>query len=110
MALRSEAAVTVPMTGPRSRAVGAPQRMGKRLGVPAPGCEVSRICPLRLVLMAVSRPCRVSTRLKMQKGPSPTPAERKGLQRVLILGWKRRGCKGLDARGPHVSLILRDFL
>ena len=36
---------TVPTTGPRSRAVAAPQRIGKRVATPPrPGCEVRRIC------------------------------------------------------------------
>src|SRR5215510_9623910 len=59
MALRSEPAVTVPITGPRSRALAAPQWIGKRLGVPAPGWEVSRIWPVRLMVMA---PCPKANR------------------------------------------------
>src|SRR5262249_35841074 len=55
MALRFAAAVTVPITGPRSRAVGAPQRIGKRGGARLPGWEVSLICPVPL-LMAVRSP------------------------------------------------------
>src|SRR5258708_2145892 len=43
MALRSAPALGVAMTGPRSRAVGASQWMGKRLADPVPGCEVSRM-------------------------------------------------------------------
>ena len=39
-------ALTVAITGPRSAAVGAPQRSGKRAGPREPGCEVSRIWPL----------------------------------------------------------------
>src|SRR5207302_875789 len=66
MALRSEPAVTVPITGPRSRTLGAPQRIGKRLGVPAPGWEVSRIWLPRFVLITLSR---TLPRLEMQKAP-----------------------------------------
>ena len=36
-------ALTVPMIGPRSRAVGAPQWIGWRSGPRWPGCDVSRI-------------------------------------------------------------------
>src|SRR5438132_1270060 len=43
LALRSGGRDTVPMIGPRSRAVGAPQWIGKRCFAPGSGCEVSRI-------------------------------------------------------------------
>src|SRR4051794_36071997 len=36
------------MTGPRSRAVAAPQTMGKRAFAPGSGCDVRRICSVRL--------------------------------------------------------------
>src|SRR5262245_61048584 len=79
-------AVTVPMTGPRSRALGAPQRIGKRGGAPLPGCEVRRICPVSL-LMAI----RGAGRAEKQKAfSSGTPDER--LQSG-IMGGKRRFCK-----------------
>src|ERR1051326_6838607 len=101
MALRSEPAVTVPITGPRSRAVAAPQRMGKRLGVPAPGCEVSRIWPLRLVVMA----SRVLAASQNAKGPSPTkPNERPPTN--TYSGVKPARLQGVAGRAP---LILRCF-
>src|SRR4051812_27398287 len=36
------------MTGPRSRAVAAPQTIGKRALAPGSGCDVRRICSVRL--------------------------------------------------------------
>ena len=41
--LRRPSCETVPMIGPRSRAVGAPQWIGKRIFAPGSGCEVRRI-------------------------------------------------------------------
>jgi biotin carboxylase len=59
MPLRSTPALTVPTIGPRSRAVAAPQAIGKRVGAPPrPGWDVSRIWPERLlfvIVFAVSR-------------------------------------------------------
>ena len=40
MTLRWPGVVTVPMTGPRSAAVAAPQRIGSGLPPADPGCEV----------------------------------------------------------------------
>src|ERR1044071_6597294 len=96
MALRSEPAVTVPITGPRSRAVAAPQRMGKRPGVPAPGCEVSRIWPLRLVVMA----SRVLAAPQNAKGPSPTKPNERPPNEDLF--W---GETGPFARGSRTSAV-----
>src|SRR5215471_1051284 len=102
MALRSEPAVTVPTTGPRSRAVAAPQRMGKRLGAPAPGCEVSRIWPLRLVVIDLSRTLAAS---QNAKGPSPTkPNERPPTNAYSVV--KPACLQGVNGRAP---LILRHF-
>ena len=47
MTLRSAGRDTVPMMGPRSRAVAAPQAMGKRGLAPGAGCEVRRIWSVR---------------------------------------------------------------
>src|SRR3954467_7399369 len=47
MTLRSPGRETVAMTGPRSRAVAAPQTMGKRAFAPGSGCDVRRICSVR---------------------------------------------------------------
>ena len=51
IALRSAGLATLPMTGPRLNGSEAPQRMGKRTGACAPGCEVRRIWVERFVLM-----------------------------------------------------------
>src|ERR1700680_268978 len=48
MTLRSSGRETVAMTGPRSRAVGAPQEIGNRGFAPGAGWEVSRIWSVRL--------------------------------------------------------------
>src|SRR5438128_2408537 len=48
MTLRSCGRDTVPMIGPRSRAVAAPHTMGKRGFAPGAGCDVSRIWSVRL--------------------------------------------------------------
>src|ERR1700680_3803513 len=48
MTLRSSGRETVAMTGPRSRAVGAPQPIGNRGFAPGAGWEVSRIWSVRL--------------------------------------------------------------
>ena len=45
---------TVPITGPRSRAVGAPQWIGKRTFAPGSGCEVRRIWSVRLERVMVT--------------------------------------------------------
>src|SRR5436190_16638855 len=56
MPLRSTPALTVPTIGPRSRAEAAPQRIGKRVGVPLrPGWEVRRMWPERLLFVIVFR-------------------------------------------------------
>src|SRR4051812_18428106 len=48
-------ALTVPTTGPRSCAEAALQWIGKRVATPVrPGCEVSRIWPVRLVFVMCS--------------------------------------------------------
>src|ERR1035438_7990909 len=48
MTLRSCGRDTVPITGPRSRALAAPQRIGKLSLAPGAGCEVIRIWSTRL--------------------------------------------------------------
>src|SRR3954468_14103787 len=48
MTLRPPGRETVAMTGPRSRAVAAPQTIGKRALAPGSGCDVRRICSVRL--------------------------------------------------------------
>src|SRR5436190_22440518 len=48
MTLRSSGRETVATTGPRSRAVGAPQAIGNRGFAPGAGWEVSRIWSVRL--------------------------------------------------------------
>src|SRR5947209_7273346 len=48
MTLRSSGRETVATTGPRSRAVGAPQTIGNRGFAPGAGWEVSRIWSVRL--------------------------------------------------------------
>src|SRR5262245_57174830 len=78
------------MTGPRSRADAAPQWMGKRPGVPAPGCEVSRICPLRLLLMVRRGTCRAP---EMRKGLRRHGAERKASREFRNVGRKACQCK-----------------
>src|SRR6202040_1682216 len=83
------------------------QRIGKRLGVPAPGCEVSRIWPLRLVVMAVSRASPASQRIsKMQKAPRRRePNERPPTSPYF--GGKAVALQGVTYPG---ILILRRFL
>src|SRR5438067_10082797 len=44
MTLRWLRLTVVPTTGPRSAALGAPQRMAGALVAPWPGCEVRRMC------------------------------------------------------------------
>src|SRR4030088_1115711 len=59
MTLRSCGRDTVPMIGPRSRAVGAPQLIGKRCLAPGAGCEVRRIWSVRLeTVMAAGPKCK----------------------------------------------------
>ena len=48
MTLRSAGRDTVPMMGPRSRAVAAPQAIGNRGLAPGAGWEVRRIWSVRL--------------------------------------------------------------
>ena len=48
MTLRSSGRETVATTGPRSRAVGAPQAIGNRGFAPGAGWDVSRIWSVRL--------------------------------------------------------------
>src|SRR5579871_4177921 len=48
MTLRSCGRETVPITGPRSRAVAAPHRIGKLSLPPGAGCEVIRMWSTRL--------------------------------------------------------------
>src|SRR5215217_497038 len=78
MALRSVPAFGVATTGPRSRAVGAPQVRGKRGAAPACGCEVRRIWPC---LFSGILPCALCRRLQMEKAPrrvSPAGAFERG--------------------------------
>ena len=49
-------AVADPITGPRSFAVGAPQRIGRRKGAPAPGWDVKRMWPMRFSDMYLFSP------------------------------------------------------
>src|ERR1700733_2082178 len=56
MTLRSCGRDTVPMTGPRSRALSAPQWIGKCTFAPGSGCDVSRIWSLRLERFMVRIP------------------------------------------------------
>src|SRR5258707_10191253 len=63
MALRSTPAFGVATTGPRSRAVGASQWIGKRLTDPLPGCEVSRMCDVLLPDMELNQASRINKAL-----------------------------------------------
>ena len=49
MTLRSCGRDTVPMIGPRSRAVPAPHATGKRGLAPGAGCEVRRMWSMRFI-------------------------------------------------------------
>src|ERR1700733_12359296 len=56
MTLRSCGRDTVPITGPRSRALAAPQSIGKVCLAPGAGCEVRRIWSIRLERVIVTDP------------------------------------------------------
>src|SRR5262245_54510043 len=88
MALRSDPALAVATTGPRSRAVLAFQRMGKRLGVPAPGCEVSRMWDVLLADMAVAFAAS-----RIEKALSPARRRLRAFER------------GLDARDDSMTSL-----
>src|SRR5882762_8856020 len=63
MTLRSCGRDTVPITGPRSRALGAPQAIGKLSLAPGAGCEVMRIWSTRLERVIATNPETATARL-----------------------------------------------
>src|SRR5882757_11403498 len=63
MTLRSWGRETVPITGPRSRALAAPQAIGKLSLAPGAGCEVMRIWSTRLERVIATDPETATARL-----------------------------------------------
>src|SRR6202022_1191079 len=63
MTLRSCGRDTVPITGPRSRALAAPQAIGKLSSPPGAGCEVMRIWSTRLERVIATDPETATARL-----------------------------------------------
>ena len=74
------------MTGPRSRAVGPSQCIGKRLADPVRGCEVSRMCDVRLAGMGGDATSRIEKAL-------PPVRRRRAFER------------GLDARQLRLATV-----
>ena len=62
--LRSWGRDTVPITGPRSRALAAPQAIGKLSLAPGAGCEVMRIWSTRLERVIATNPETATARLE----------------------------------------------
>ena len=61
--LRSCGRDTVPITGPRSRALAAPQAIGNLSLAPGAGCEVMRIWSTRLERVIATNPETATARL-----------------------------------------------
>src|SRR5260221_13627325 len=94
MALRSGPALTVAITGPRSRAVGAPQWIGKWDTAPAPGWEVRRMCVLRFMNVRGKAPPKTKA--------SRTVLPARGLQTVNVVAMRHLG-KGTGRRRLRAS-------
>src|SRR5215203_1339724 len=89
MTLRSAAFVTEPITGPRSRGVAAPQRIGKRAAaVPGSGCEVSRMWVWRFDVVIGHSQCGT------EKAPR---SRRRGSLFLQDFGIVRRGFGSVNA-------------